>query len=438
MEKGKKEKKSFFESKFMLGLQKGGQKLSQNKGVNAIMAGMMSAMALIMVGALFQLLATIPTLFNWVTTDSGYYKFFITIYNGTTGLLSVFIVFIIGYTYSKSKGLKAIQGGITALACFLVTASPVTTYVLADGTTTVTALNTESLGAVGMFVAIIIGLVSVQITNLFVKKKLIIKMPDVVPPFLQDAFNAMIPLFVNILLWHGLNTLVTSTLSMNLPYAITVLLGYPLMAINSVPGMLLIALLVCLLWCFGIHGTMVAAVGLMAVMMQNIAANSAAVAAGEPAVFYPSLLFMTMACAGGTGNTFGLVLRGLRAKSEQLKAVSKAALIPGLFGINEPVTFGFPIMYNPIMAIPYILTPVITMLLVWVGYLIGFFKPAYILMMTLMPMGVGEFLGSLAWQNLFIPVIGIVVGFFVFGPFFKVYDKQLVEKEAAEKEAQQA
>jgi PTS system cellobiose-specific IIC component len=86
---------------------------------------------------------------------------------------------------------------------------------------------------------------------------------------------------------------------------------------------------------------MVAYIAIMAIVIQNLSANAAAVAAGNQPVFYASMLFGAVACAGGTGNTLGLVLHGLRsAKSEQLKAVSKAAIIPGIFNINEPVAFG--------------------------------------------------------------------------------------------------
>lgn len=187
-----------------------------------------------------------------------------------------------------------------------------------------------------------------------------------------------------------------------------------------------------------IHGTMVAVIALMPIIMQDTAANAAAVAAGQAAAFYPSLLFLAIQCAGGTGCTLGLILHGLRGKSEQARAVSKVALVPALFNINEPATFGYPIMYNPILAIPFMLTPVVTMLLVWVGYLIGFFKPAYVFIMSLMPLGVLEFLSSMAWQNILIPVVGIVVGLLIYWPFMKVYDRQLLAKEQAAAVAESA
>lgn len=423
-----------FENKFMKGLQKFGEKLGSNKAFSSISKSMMGTMAIILVGAIFQIVATIPTLFGWYTTESTIYHILYAPYNMTMGILSVFVVFMIGYNYAKSLAMKPMQNGFVALICFLIVAAPATTITLADGATTMTVLDTSNLGAAGLFVAIIIGILTVNLTHFCEKKNIVIKMPDVVPAFLSEAFSAMLPLLFNILIWYGVGTALNLLTQgqMTLPLLITYILSIPLSAVNTVPGMFITILFACLLWTFGIHGSMVVFIAIMAVMMQNTAANAAAVAAGNPPQFYPTLLFGALACAGGTGNTLGLVLLGLKsAKSKQLKAVSKAAIIPGIFNINEPVTFGFPIMYNPIMAIPYILTPLITMLILWLGYAIGFLKPAYVIILSLMPLFVGEFLGSMAWQNLFIPIVGIVVGLIVYYPFFKVYDKQLVEKEAA-------
>src|SRR5699024_7640404 len=49
------------------------------------------------------------------------------------------------------------------------------------------------------------------------------------------------------------------------------------------------------------------------------------------------------------------------------RAIAKLAFVPGLFNINEPLMFGLPIVLNPIMAIPFVLTPVVNIL---VGYLV--------------------------------------------------------------------
>lgn len=429
---------NLYESKFMKALQKFGEKAAANKTFSAISAGMMVSMGAILVGALFQIIATVPTLFKWCTTESAFYKFFMLPYNMTMGMISLIVVFGLAYAYAKMLGMKPLVNGVNALLIFLIVAAPATTYTLADGKS-FTGMDTTALGSIGLFAAILIGIFTVKITHFFQKHNITIKMPDAVPPFLQDTFTTLIPLTVNVLFWYGLNTLVTKVFTVSLPLAISGLLAQPLKALTSVPGMAISILIATLLWSFGIHGTMIVFIAIMPAMMQYLTTNADLVAAGKPPVFAPVALFGALAACGGTGNTLPLVLMGLRSKSEQLKAVSKASLVPVIFNINEPVTFGFPIMYNPIMAIPFILTPLLTLFFMWIGYAIGFFKPGYVVLLTAMPIGVSEFLTSMAWQNLLIPVMAFVVGFILYRPFFKVYEKQLVAKEAAvsqmEKEA---
>jgi PTS system cellobiose-specific IIC component len=415
-------------------LQLFGEKLGNNKVLSAISSGMMSCMGVILGGAFFQIIATLLTITHLCTQTSDVYKFFMTPYNMTMGLFSVVISFAIAYHYSKSLRMKSMVNGFTSMLMFLMVAAPATTMTLADGKTTFTGLDTTSLGGVGLFTAIIIGILSVRITYLFEKYHIVLKMPDSVPPSLQNAFSSLIPLTANILIWEGLNTFVHKVFTVNLPMAISILLAMPLHALTSVPGMLVLCILATLLWSFGIHGSMVIYTVIMPISIQATLANGSLVAAGKEPIFASVFLFGAIASCGGTGNTLSLVIMSLRSKSEQLRAISKAALIPAIFNINEPVTFGFPIMYNPIMAIPYILNGVLVFFYLWGGYAINFFKAPYVLIMTALPIGVGEFLGSMSWHNILMPIGTFILSFLVYYPFYKVYERQLVAKEKSAKE----
>ena len=425
---------NFFESKFMQKLQVGGQKIAANKGVSAIIAAMMSMMAVILVGAAFQIVATLANVTGLATTDSDFYKLCMVPYNMTMGLISVYLVFVLAYNYGKSLSLKPIQCGLMALVVFLTVASPATTYTLQDGTTITALNNTNSvIGSTGMFTALIIGLCTVKLASFMQRHNWVITMPDVVPQFLQDAFNAMLPLGVNLIIWNLIGQLCIKATTVSLAMLINVIFGLPLAGLNSVPGMFVLFFLATLLWCFGIHGTMVIGIVLMTVLLQNYADNASLVQAGQQAQFYPVMLWSALTCCGGTGDTLPLCVMCLRSKSEQLRAVGKAGIIPGIFNINEPITFGVPIMYNPIMAIPYILTPLVSALVFYPLFMVGFFQPGYVAIVATMPLGMAEFLSALAWQNLFMPVIVFVLGWFIYQPFFKAYEKQLVEKELAAK-----
>lgn len=432
----------FYDSNFAKGLQRFGEKFSSNKYLTAISGGLMGTMGLMLVGALFQIVASILALANVIESGDAIYNILMTPYNMTMGIISAIAAFGIAYILAKSFGMKAMPNGITSLVIFLMVAAPAETVVLAEidpstGTNaTMTVLDTTSLGGIGLFTAIIVGLLTVRVTKFFQDKNIVIRMPDVVPQFLADALTSMIPLLANVIIFYGFNLLLVSFMGVTLPLAIAGILSVPFGAITSLGGMIVLGIFALLFWTFGIHGTMVAVIVIMAPLVEAIQTNGALVAAGQDPIFHPVMLFGALAMLGGTGNTLGLVLLGLGSKSEQIKAVSKAAIVPGLFNINEPAIFGYPIMYNPILAIPYILNPIITMVIMYFGYTLNILKPSYVLMLALMPLGVSEYLGTMSWTNLVFVFLMIPLNILMWYPFYKTYERQLVKKEKEEKEAE--
>ena len=273
---------------------------------------------------------------------------------------------------------------------------------------TLTPEGSEPVASVST--ALIMPLIVVRIIKLCADKNVTIKMPDVVPQFLSDSFSSLIPLVINIVLFCGLNTLLQNTMGANIPAAVMGILSLPLSALTSGPGVIILIFIAMLFWSMGLHGSAIAYIVIMAPMMAAYQENAALVAAGQEPVFNTVLLFMVggMASAGGTGNVLPLAILCMRAKSQQLKAIGKAGVIPAIFNISEPMVFGVPTMLNPIIMTPFILNVVITVAICWAGFAIGFFQVPYVMLMTVLPIGFGEFLGSMAWQNLLIPVIGRV------------------------------
>lgn len=424
----------FFESGFMKGLQAAGDKIGSNKAINSIQGALMGSMGVIMVGAIFQLAAVIPTNFGWFTVGSDIYNTLYGVYNLTMNLLSLWFVFQLGYNYAKALKLKPMTGAINATICFLLVA---TTGYSVSG---MTALTTTYLGGTGLFIAILVGLTTIGIYNFCVKHKITIRMPDVVPPFLSESFSAIIPLFFSAVLWLAVGVASTVFTGVAFPDLFIGLISMPLSYLTGFWGMLVLGILGGLLWVFGIHGTMMVYVAIMPVMLDALAKNAAAFQAGGVGalVYYPVALFGFIQVAGGTGNTIGAALYGLRAKSEQIRAVAKAGIIPGIFNINEPITFGYPIMYNPILAIPYILSIVAAMVIGHIAYSIGWNIPPYINIGSVMPIGVGEFLSTLQFNNTITVIVIVIATALIWYPFMRVYDKQLYAKEQAEKAEQNA
>lgn len=434
------EKKSIFESGFMLWLNKAGQKIGSNKFITALQQGMMGSMGPIMVGAVAQILTSVfgPTMLNWIAVDSAIYQFLYAPYYLTINAIALWVSFLIAYHYGKALKLKPLNTGLISIIAFMMVTGQANAIWQESMMGNTLYLSTSAFGGTGLFTAILVSLISVRIVWLCQKYHIYIKMPDVVPESLAEGFEAILPLTIVLYFWWALSSLCVGATGVDLSTIIIGILGGPLAALTSVPGCIIILLFSVALWLFGIHGTMVAFSVLMAPMMMIIAQNAAAVeAGGSPSVltfadnFSPLLSLMAgLACCGGTGDTMGLAINALLfGKSEQAKAVAKAGLVPGWFGINEPLTFGFPIMYNPILGIPYIITPIVVFLLHYILTRVGFLKIPYIMSMSLMPMGIGEFIGTLSWTNALFPYLMVPLSMLIYFPFFKAYDSQKLKEE---------
>ncbi|QAA33609.1 PTS sugar transporter subunit IIC [Clostridium manihotivorum] len=420
-----------FESKFMIKLQDFGQKLGSNKFLSALQAAMMSLMGIIMVGAISQIICSIgsETMLNLFSSKSKIYAIFYLPYQFTMNSLSLWVVALFAFNYAKNLKMKSpIMNAVDALVCFLLVAGALTTSEAG-----VTSINMTYLGAQGMFIGFLVVFMSVHIEKFCADRNIRIKMPDVVPPFLQDGFSSILPLLFSAIIFLAISTAVSVGTggAYNVCSGFMALLGVPLNALTSVPGMFILCIFGALLWCFGIHGTMILVPIIMPLGIQAAVANGAAHAAGKPLVFYPVALFGAMAICGGTGNTLPLALMGLRSKSKQINAVAKISAVPGWFGINEPMTFGMPIMYNPILCIPYVLNIPFVMICTYLGYKFGFLQPAWISISALLPMGFGQYLSTLRWQNAIWDYLMLIPAAIIWYPFFKIYEKQLIAKEQA-------
>ena len=166
--------------------------------------------------------------------------------------------------------------------------------------------------------------------------------------------------------------------------------------------------------------------------------NGSLAAAGQPLQWSPLFLYGALSIIGGTGNTLPLTVMGLRSKSKRISAVSKASFVPGLMNINEPAIFGYPIMYNPVLFIPFLINPLIVGLLLLIAYQTGLIVYPQAFIMTSLPIIFSTFMQTFSWRNCLFAACMFPVVYLIYLPFFKVYEKQCIEQEAAEEAAEAA
>ena len=428
-------------------------KFVKTRALVALKDGMVVSLPFIMVGSIFLLLASfpIPAVANWMN-QMGLTPYWNQAYNASFGIVAVFAVVGIAYTWAKNEGVEGLASGMTAFVGFLVIMDP-TTAVTEGSKTIIPAGKSASLlmgfidrtwlGGQGMIAAIIVGLITGWIYTWFVKHKITIKLPDQVPPAVSNSFIALIPSAVITTGWLVVYIFFQRVAHTTMTQWIYTTIQTPLQGItDSFGGILLLALLVPFFWFFGVHGSTLVGGIAGPILGANALENAAIfkkygyVDAAHGGHIVIQGLFDQFTTVTGAGMTIGLVVfMVFMAKSSQLKNIGRLALIPGIFNINEPVLFGLPIVMNPILALPFFIMPPLsagsTYLLIKVGilpYLNGVQVP-----WTTPPIISGLLIGG--WKVAIWQAIILVVSFFVYLPFARSYDNMLYAKEQGAKES---
>ena len=164
-----------------------------------------------------------------------------------------------------------------------------------------------------------------------------------------------------------------------------------------------------------------------ALYLTNIAANAAAVAAGQAPVYIATdeLVFMGWCCLGGLGCTLPLNILMIRSRSKKISTIGKAAIASSIFNINEPVIFGMPIMLNPILAIPFIITPLVTGSIGYFATVTGFAGKAVVMVPWTTPPLINAWLSTAGSMGAVITqFICIVTAVIIYLPFVKIASRR--------------
>lgn len=409
-------------------------KMTSNRYLSAIKEGFFGSTPILIAGSIFLLFTSLP--FNgyaeFMTNIFGkkWMDFFYLPYQASFNLMSIYVV--VGMARSLSKYYKVDEKLAIALSfvgIFVLTPLIFT----ADGAK---GLPLDNFAAKGLFVCMIATAISIEIYRFCAQKGITIKMPDSVPQNVSNAFAAVIPAFAIILLFDALRTLFAMTDFGSAQQFIFTILQQPLQSLGGTLPATFIALLVeSVIWCFGIHGSSIVSSVMNPIWYALSAENLAAVEAGiamPNIVNYQFISFFVK--LGGVGATLSLTLLCLfKSKSDQYKALGKLGIGASLFNINEPIIFGFPIVLNPMMMIPFVLSNVtvgvVTYAAIWSGlvpYINGVSLPYTI------PVVISGFM-LCGWRGALLQVVLLLITGLIYYPFFKAQDKQAYLEEQEQK-----
>ena len=413
-------------------------RIGNQKHVQAIRDGIIVTMPLTIIGSVFLIIGNfpIPAYTKWLAETGIAEKLGYPV-TASFGLMGVIACIGIAYRLSEKYNVDALTGAVLSL-CTFVLVTPYNIPFLQDGKEigTVGGIAFSFLDSGGLFVGLIMSIFTVEIYRIIVQKDIIIKMPDGVPPAVAKSFAALIPGMIILTVVWIIRLGLMYTPFEDMHNIVRVILVGPLTKIGGTYwGALVVTLLIHLLWMTGIHGAALIMGIISPVTYKLMAENNAAYMAGARGTELPHVVttqfFDIFQSMGGSGSTFSLaIILFLFSKSKQLKEIGKLAVGPAFFNINEPILFGLPIVMNPLMLIPFVLSPVVVITITYWSMKLGLVsRLAGIAIPWTTPPVLGGALATASISGGVIQVISMVLTFFIYYPFFKIMDAQKLEEE---------
>lgn len=410
-------------------------KLGNQRHLRAISTGMMFSLPFIVIGSFFLIFAN-PSInmeqYNpetanvfmrfldaWKEFAVANYDLITAPYNLTMGIIGLISAFGIAYSLANEYKMNAAMTGMIATVVYAMICTPVV-----EG-----KIDLNYLGTNGLFVAIIVGLLVVEICRWFDIKEIKISLPESVPPMVAVFINTLIPLLVNIVLFYGINILFVVTTDQIFPEAVMQVLTPATNIAGSLGGFLLIVTLGNILWLFGINGSSIIFPIVFTLGITQTGYNAEQMASGEAMTHLMNLQMFRISVMGGAGATLGLILLMMRSKVREFRTIGKLSLIPGICSINEPVIFGLPIVLNPILAIPFLAAPVVNLLLTYFAQKIHLIGVGFIIDPSFTPFFAQAYLSSMDWRNVVFTLVLVFVSAAIYYPFFKVMEKNRLAAE---------
>lgn len=414
------------------------RKIAANKYLRAVRDGFIGLMPIIIFSSIFLLIANVPMIwhYSWPKGVSDALNMF---YNMSMGVLSLMAASTVSKALADSLNLElpktsqipVVGVQFTAQVSFILIA--VDTFVNQAGNL---YFSTQMIGTKGLLCAFLVAFITPNVYYLCFKHNITIKLPDAVLLNIAEAFKNIIPFAIATFLFWGFALIFRALTGTNLAAWIIQVLSPLFTAADGYLGLAVVYGAMAFFWFIGIQGPSIVEPAVTAIYLSNVEANLSAWKAGNVAGAHYILAQGTqyfVATLGGTGATLVITFMfAFWSKSKELKAVGRAASIPVVFGVNEPILFGAPLILNPTFFLPFILTPIANVWLfkIFVDVL---HMPGFIYNLpwtTPGPLGLIMGTGFAGWSFV-LAILLIVVDVVMYYLFFKAYDAEKCAEEAA-------
>lgn len=406
--------------------------ISKNRYLLAIRDAFMLAFPITMFASITLIIVNIPSAFKLDKFVPKGYTNFMNDYlgsvpNATMNIMAVFVAFGVAYYLAQSFKANAVYAGAISLSSFILV-MPLYTDKSANA-----FIPIARLGSQGMFVAIITGIIVGILYSRLEHTNFTIKMPESVPPAIAKSFEAIIPGFITMILFTTIRLIFSVTPWGNIFDVVYKGLQAPLTNLtDSLPSTLVAVFFAQIFWWFGVHGQILVNSVIDPIWQTMALQNYKAFAAGHAVPHIISSSFMgVFPIIGGNGMTLGVIILAIFiARSVRLKSISKMVLPASLFNISEPITFGLPVVLNPVVLIPWVIGPMIAVTIDYFVMAIGLVpRPIGIVVPWTTPVFLAGWLACNSIRGGLLQLFNIALVALIWVPFLRILDNQFLKEE---------
>lgn len=334
------------------------------------------------------------------------YNILNTIHQATYGCFSVALTISLSAGYAMERNEKAEK-----LVLYVITSLVAFGTQLGIGTD---AFNQEMLGVKGCFSAVLVTLLTCFAYDYMSRgeHEKTSKYTVGMEPACAKAISAIFPMVIITAAFSGLNVLLYHVFQVtNIQGVVYKVLFVVFDSIQSefILG-LMYSFMLHFLWALGFHGS----------HMMEVVASSYFSQVGHDIIFSKSF-FDVFVVMGGCGTTVCLLLLGLFFyRKKRLGNIARLSVFTVAFNTNEMLNFGIPIVLNPVLIVPFLLTPMMAYIISYMATYFGWVPPVTQEVIWTTPVLFSGYLGTGSIRGSILQLCIIVLGMLIYYPFLKV------------------
>lgn len=340
------------------------------------------------------------------------------IFNATFGMWSLYIVNFISISYMQQcrKNLYLYGAPITSMIGFVIWSGGLREN-----------FSLQSFGTVGLFTAIIVSVVATllycKILDVFSAEKFYTAGADL---NFNNVVSCLLPmsivtvfftccLFIAEKLFHVSSFQEIFTNILNL-----IFIGKG----RTLGSSLIFVIFTGFLWFYGIHGNNVFANISNDIFAPGVEINMQMIAEGKlPTEIFSGTFINTFVFFGGSGSLLCLLIAVLLfSKRKNNRYLAKVSAVPMLFNVNELFMFGLPVVFNPYLFIPFIITPVVCLLTSALAVYTGLVPVTISPVEWTTPIFISGYLATGSISGSILQLVNVVIGIGIYRPFLKYFD----------------